>query len=104
VWCQEKDFLEARIELNESRAQALDPALDIEAVRKHLTSIPIICAGGPAAGELSKLSKRERFDWLVAPRSTMIQTSPVHTGRCENLHNTLDHLLTTMVRAKAQKR
>jgi hypothetical protein len=98
VWCGEKDFLEARIELDEARARALDPTLDIEAVRKHLASITVICEGGPAAGPLGQLSKRERFDWLVAPRSTIIQTSPVHTGRCTDLTKTLDHLLNTMVR------
>jgi hypothetical protein len=98
VWCAEKDLLEARIELNEARATALDPSLDIEAARKHLASIAIICAGGEAAGAIGKLSKRERFDWLVAPRSTIIQTSPVHTGRCADLQKTLDHLLGKMVR------
>jgi hypothetical protein len=99
VWCKEKDFLEARIELDEQRARALDPALDLDAVRKHLASIAIVCAGGPEAGALGKLSKRERFDWLVAPRSTIIQPSPVHTGRCTDLAKTLDHLLDAMVRA-----
>ncbi|HEU4627557.1 MAG TPA: DUF3037 domain-containing protein [Steroidobacteraceae bacterium] len=98
VWCKEKDFLEARIELDEQRARALDPSLDLDAVRKHLDSIAVICAGGPEAGALGKLSKRERFDWLVAPRSTIIQASPVHTGRCTDLTRTLDHLLDAMVR------
>ena len=98
VWCRQKDFLEARIELDEARARALDPSLDLEAVRKHLASIVIICAGGPEAGALGKLSKRERFDWLVAPRSTIIQSSPVHTGRCTDLSQTLDHLLEVIVR------
>jgi hypothetical protein len=98
VWCKEKDFLEARFELDAARARALDPALDLDAVRKHLASIAVICAGGPDAGALGKLSKRERFDWLVAPRSTIIQPSPVHTGRCTDLGNTLDHLLDAMVR------
>ena len=99
VWCREQDVLEARIELDESRLRALDPAADIAAVRRHLASITQICAGGAGAGALGKLSKRERFDWLVAPRSTIIQTSPVHAGRCDDIAATLDHLLTTMVRA-----
>lgn len=98
VWCKEKDFLDARVELDEQRARALDPTLDLDAVRKHLASIAVICAGGPEAGALAKLSKRERFDWLVAPRSTIIQPSPVHTGRCTDLTHTLDHLLDAMVR------
>jgi hypothetical protein len=98
VWCAATDVLEARIELNESRARAIDPSLDIEAIRKHLNSIVVICAGGPDAGAIGKLSKRERFDWLVAPRSTVIQTSSVHTGRCTDLQSTLDRLLDAMVR------
>jgi len=97
VWCAEKDLLEARIELNEARAKALDATLDLEAVRRHLASIVTICAGGAEAGAIGKLTKRERFDWLVAPRSTIIQTSPVHTGRCADLPGTLEHLLRKMV-------
>ncbi len=77
-----KDFCEARIEVDESRLKALDPGIDIEATRAHLASIPAICTGGSQGGTIGKLSRRERFDWLVAPRSTIIQTSKVHTGRC----------------------
>ena len=98
VWCKDADFLEARTELEEERVRTLDAAVDIEAVRKHLASIGIICAGGAEAGAIGKLSKRERFDWLVAPRSTIIQTSSVHTGRCTDLSATLDRLLDVMVR------
>jgi len=102
VWCKEQDVLEARIELDESRLLALDPTADAAAVRRHLASIEQICAGGAAAGALGKMSKRERFDWLVAPRSTIIQTSPVHAGRCGDIAAVLEHLLTTMVRAPRQ--
>jgi hypothetical protein len=98
VWCKDQDFLDARIELDEERARMLDPSVDLEAVRRHLASIAVICAGGAGAGALGKLSKRERFDWLVAPRSTVIQTSSVHTGRCTDSQSTLDHLLARMVR------
>jgi len=98
VWCQEKDFLEAGIELDEERARALDPALDIDAVRRHLASIAVVCAGGAGAGPIGKLSKRERFDWLVAPRSTIIQTSPVHSGRCTDSADVLERLMDAMVR------
>ncbi|MEO8064669.1 MAG: DUF3037 domain-containing protein [Pseudomonadota bacterium] len=98
VWCKEQDFLEARIELDDARVRMLDGSVDIEAVRRHLASIPIICAGGKDSGPIGKLSKRERFDWLVAPRSTIIQTSTVHTGRCNELDATLEHLLDAMVR------
>jgi hypothetical protein len=99
VWCREQDLLEARVELDAARLHALDPTADLAAVQRHLASILQLCAGGPGAGALGKLSKRERFDWLVAPRSTIIQTSPVHSGRCADMSATLDHLLMTMVRA-----
>jgi hypothetical protein len=98
VSCPAKDFLEARIELDEARALALDPALDLEAVRTHLASIPVICAGGRDAGPIGRLTQRERFHWLVAPRSTMIQTSRVHTGLCTAPTDVLNHLLDVMVR------
>ena len=98
VSCQARDFLEARIELDEARVLALDGTVDIEAVRTHLASIPIICAGGPHAGPIGRLSQRERFHWLVAPRSTIIQTSRVHTGRCTSPGDVIEHLLSAMVR------
>jgi hypothetical protein len=98
VWCQEQDLLEARIELDEARVRMLDGGVDIDAVRRHLDSITRICGGGSDAGPIGKLSPRERFDWLVAPRSTIIQTSSVHSGRCDDLAATLEHLLTAMVR------
>ena len=98
LWCQEQDALEARVELDVARLHTLDATVDLDAVRRHLASIEIICAGGSDAGPIGKLSKRERFDWLVAPRSTIIQTSKVHTGRCNELAATLEHLLDVMVR------
>jgi hypothetical protein len=101
VWCQERDVLEARIELDDARLRALDPGVDAEAVRRHLTSFSIICAGGPDSGPIGQLSKRERFDWLVAPRSTIIQCSAVHSGRCIDAGDTLDALVGRMVRARA---
>ncbi len=75
------DYLEARIEADLSRLLVLDPALDLEALRAALATIPAVCAGGPGAGPLGDLPARGRFRWLVSPRSTVIQTSPVHTGR-----------------------
>ena len=96
--CQQAGFLDARIELDEARLRALDPAVDLATVRDHLAAIPRVCAGGAAAGALGHLSRRERFDWLTAPRSALIQTSPVHTGRCADPQAALEHLLRTMVR------
>ena len=101
VSCPAKDFLEARIQLDEQRLMALDSGLDVESIRAHLATIPAICAGGEQAGPIGQLSQRERFHWLVAPRSTTIQTSPVHTGRSEDPTEVLEHLLNTMVRPLA---
>jgi hypothetical protein len=89
--------LEAQIKLNESRLLALDSSLDMEMVKTHLATIPKICRGGADAGPIGQLSQRERFYWLVAPRSTIIQTSPVHTGRCSDPAAALRHLVATMV-------
>jgi len=99
VSCPELSFLEARIKLDESRLLALDPNVDLELVRKHLASIPTICRGGDGAGSIGQLPQRQRFHWLVAPRRTVIQTSPVHTGRCGDPAAALDHLVATMVDA-----
>jgi DUF3037 family protein len=98
VWCRDHDVLEARTGLDEARLQALDAAVDLDAVRRHLRSIELVCAGGVDAGPIGQLSKRERFDWLVAPRSTMIQVSAVHSGRSSDIAATLEHLLATMVK------
>jgi len=75
------DYLEARIDGDLSRLLVLDPGLDLEAVAAALATIPAVCAGGPGAGPLGDLPARGRFRWLVSPRSTVIQMSPVHTGR-----------------------
>jgi hypothetical protein len=99
ISCPAKDFLEARIEIDEARLLAFDSTLDIEAIRNHLASIPRICAGGPDAGPIGQLSQRERFHWLVAPRSTIIQTSRAHTGRCTDPDHVAERLLDRMVRA-----
>ena len=98
VSCPAREFLAARIELDERRVAALDPTLDLETVKAHLAAIPIVCAGGERAGPIGDLSQRERFHWLVAPRSTIIQTSPVHSGSCREPAAVLERLLETMVR------
>jgi Protein of unknown function (DUF3037) len=99
VSCPAKDFLEARIEMDEARLLAFAPQIDMDEVRAHLASIPRICAGGPEAGPIGQLTPRERFYWLVAPRSTIIQTSRVHTGRCTDPVPVSERLLDRMVRA-----
>jgi DUF3037 family protein len=92
VFCSELCFLRARVHLDEARLRALWPALDIELVRQHLEAVPRICSGDPSAGPIARLTPRERFHWLVAPRSTIIQISPVHSGLCEAPAEALDRL------------
>lgn len=96
--CPAKTFLAARIELDEQRLLALDPAPDLEQIKCHLATIPAICAGGPTAGPIGALPQPRRFEWLVAPRSTIIQMSPVHSGRCTDPAAELQSLLEAMVR------
>ena len=97
VSCDAADSLEARIELDPERVLALDPGADIDAIRAALGAIDAVCAGSAGAGSLARLSARERFHWLVAPRSAVIQTSPVHTGRTAEPQAVIDHLFETMV-------
>src|SRR3954471_10713144 len=96
--CDGLGFLEASIEPDEARLLALDPAVDLEAIRAHLAAIPAICKGGRDAGPIGELPARGRFRWLVSPRSTVIQTSPVHTGRTDNPAAALERLVAQMVR------
>ena len=96
--CDVERILLAAIELDEKALLAIDVCVDLDLVRRVLASIPAICAGGEAAGDIGRMSARERFHWLVAPRSTIVQTSPVHTGRCADPAAALAHLMRTMVR------
>lgn len=96
--CADTDFLDARFELDEALLLALDPATDIDAVREHLALIVRICRGGPDAGPIGALPPRGRFRWLVSPRSTIIQPSPIHTGRTHDPAACLDHLVAQLVR------
>ena len=79
--CEGLGYLDARIELDEAAVLALDPSVDLETLRANLATIPVICRGGSEAGPIGELPSRGRFRWLVSPRSTIIQPSPVHTGR-----------------------
>ena len=96
--CVDDDFLQARIEVDPARLLALDPALDVDEIQASLATIPAICRGGDEAGPIGALPARGRFRWLVSPRSTIIQMSPVHTGRTHDPEAALERLLETMVR------
>lgn len=96
--CESRQFLQARIEVDEQRLLALDPSIDLDAVRRHLQAIVQICAGSPSAGPVARLPRRDRFHWLTATRSSIIQTSPVHVGRCTDPAASIERLLERMVR------
>lgn len=98
--CERSGYLQARVELDEARLRALDPAIDLDSLRRHLDSIPRICEGGAQAGPIGLLPKRARFHWLTAKRSAIIQTSPVHMGKCGDMDAILEHLLDRMVRTQ----
>ncbi|HLM01759.1 MAG TPA: DUF3037 domain-containing protein [Pyrinomonadaceae bacterium] len=98
VSCPARKFLEAGIELDEEKLKAFAPALDAETIERYLEIIPKICAGDEAAGVIGRLKPRERFYWLTAQRSTIIQTSPVHTGFCADPREMLRRLFDKMVR------
>jgi hypothetical protein len=98
LFCLERDYLAARVELDRARLKALAPDADLAVVEEHLAAVPRIAAGGEGSGPIGKLGRRERFHWLVAPRSTVLQVSPVHSGLCDDPERALERLLDRMVR------
>ncbi|WP_250642935.1 DUF3037 domain-containing protein [Frankia sp. AiPa1] len=80
LYCQRSGFLDLRCRLDAARLTMLDPYLDVEWVATHLGAFAAVCRGGAAAGPAGRPGVGERFRWLTAPRSTIVQTSPVHTG------------------------
>jgi hypothetical protein len=97
LFCRRRGFLAAAVDLDERRLAALAPGLDPAVVRAHLDALVRIAAGDPAGGSVAALEPSERFGWLVAPSSTIIQPSPVHTGICDDPQAMLDRLLDELV-------
>lgn len=97
VFCDALDFLGARIALDEGRLRALAPDADVSLLERHLEAVLRICAGGAQAGPIGALPVRERWRWLIAPRSTILQTSPAHGGLCTQPHEELERLLALLV-------
>jgi hypothetical protein len=95
--CPERRFVGARVALDEARLAALAPGLDAAAVREALDAIVAVADGDPTAGPLARLSPSERFGWLAAPSSTVIQPSAIHTGLSEDPRETLERLFATLV-------
>jgi hypothetical protein len=95
--CPRDKFLEARIFFDEKKLQAFAPNAESEKIKSYLEIIPKICSGVKEAGIIGQLTQRERFYWLTAVRSTIIQASPVHTGLCSDSAKMLEHLFEIMV-------
>ena len=90
-------FLDARIELDVERLRALAPEVDIELIQRHLRTFHAICSGRAEGGPVAALPASDRFHWLTAPRSTVIQTSPVHVGCTQDPKAALDELMSELV-------
>ncbi len=99
VFCRQLRFLEARVSLDEGRLLALAPGADTAAIRAQLENRALVAAGDPSAGAVAGMDQSERFHWLVAPSSTVIQPGPVHTGLCGDARALLDRLFKTLVLA-----
>ena len=97
VFCRTRRFLRARVALDPRRIQALAPDLDVESVKEHLDARVHVAAGDRDAGPIAALPQSERFHWLVAPSSTVIQTSSVHSGLCDDPATVLDRLFAQLV-------
>jgi hypothetical protein len=97
LFCRRAGFLAARTHVDPERLRALDADLDLEAVRAHLDGLERVAAGDPDAGRVAQLEPSERFHWLAAPSSTVVQPSAVHTGLCDDPQAVLDRLYAELV-------
>jgi hypothetical protein len=97
LFCLELKYLDARVHVDEARLRALWPELDLDLVRPRLEAVVKICSGAADAGPVARLPLRQRFQWLVAPRSTIVQVSPVHTGICDAPARCLEELFQELV-------
>jgi hypothetical protein len=102
LFCHAADFLEARIVLDRARLLAFSPSIDLATLEDHLQAFCPLCEGGPEAGPLGLLPRRERWHWLVAPRSTIVQCSPPHTGMCDAPGAMLERIVARMVKSPVQ--
>jgi DNA-directed RNA polymerase subunit N (RpoN/RPB10) len=99
VYCRRRQFLAARVLVDDARLHALSPDLDLDAVRRHLDGMTRIAAGDPDGGAIAAMPQSERFGWLTAASSTIVQPSPIHTGLCGDPQAVLDRLYTRLVAA-----
>ncbi|MFI8206811.1 DUF3037 domain-containing protein [Streptomyces sp. NPDC085937] len=98
VYCRPLSYVGARTHLDEARLRALDPAVDLPGVHAALRAVEGVCAGGDAAGQAARDDAGRRFRWLIAPRSTIVQPGPVHTGLTADPAVETERLLDLLVR------
>jgi hypothetical protein len=97
LYCRRRQFLAARIDVDEQRLHTLAPDLDVDAVRRHLDGMVRVADGDPTGGAIAHMPQSERFGWLTATSSTIVQPSPIHTGLCDDPRAMLDRLFTRLV-------
>ncbi|WP_067972787.1 DUF3037 domain-containing protein [Nocardiopsis trehalosi] len=97
VYCKARSFLGARCVLDADRLLALDTGVDVGGVRRALEAVELVCRGGPEAGAAGAEDAGRRFRWLTAPRSTIVQPGPIHTGLTADPEAELARLATTLV-------
>ncbi len=102
LFCPEQRFLRARVYLDRQKLKVFAPDLDPEEIERRLKAIEKICEGDPSAGSIAQLAQRARFHWLIAPRSTLVQVSPAHSGICEDAQSTLDRLFEEQVSSRSK--
>jgi hypothetical protein len=97
VYCRQRDYLGSRVHLDADRLRALDPTADPDAIRRALQAAADVCAADPASGAAGREALGSRFRWLTAPRSTVVQAGPVHTGLTDDPDAEADRLLQLLV-------
>jgi hypothetical protein len=97
LYCKKQRYAAVRIFVDKQKLKALAPEIDLELIEAHLNSFQRICAGEKGAGRIAELEQAERFRWLTAKRSTLIQCSVVHPGLCLSAEETLEELFEKLV-------
>ncbi|UII25381.1 DUF3037 domain-containing protein [Fulvivirga maritima] len=97
LYCKAHKFLECRFHWDEGRIKAIFPETDLELVKKYAMAIEEVCAGGKRGGAIGELTIAERFRWITATRSTILQASPVHPAFCKEAEATLERLHSELV-------
>lgn len=101
IYCRARSYLGVRTHLDESRLLALDSDADVAGVRAALRGVEEVCRGGAQAGQAAGDDAGRRFRWLVAPRSTVVQPGPVHSGLTADPEAEAERLLGLLVRVPA---